>query len=56
MCQSIREQITKIIQTRFAPAINFKAPYAKVMLDMTIDDIIKMLEDDDEFLLHLLTK
>lgn len=45
MSQSIREQIKRAIALRFAPAIDFKAPYAKVMLDMTVNDIFKKLKN-----------
>ncbi len=48
MSQSIRENIKSAIAKRFSPAINFEAPYAKVMLDATINDIWNILTDSDQ--------
>lgn len=36
----------------FAPAINFKAPYAKVMSDMAIKAIIKAMREPTEKMLQ----
>lgn len=41
------ERVAKAIALRFAPAIDFKAPYAKIMLDSAAKDIMKILEDDE---------
>jgi len=36
------------LQRCFAPAIDFKAPYAKAMSDMAIKDIIKAMREPTE--------
>lgn len=36
------------LMTCFAPAINFKAPYAKIMADMAIKKIIKAMREPTE--------
>ena len=44
------------LQRCFAPAIDFKAPYAKVMSDMAIKEIIKaMRKPTDEMLVAMET-
>lgn len=39
------EAIKQAIVFRFAPAINFNAPYANVMLDMSVEDITNILKE-----------
>jgi hypothetical protein len=39
----MKERIKAAIAEKFAPAIDFQTPYAKVMLDMAADAIIEMI-------------
>lgn len=39
------ERVKKAIADKFAPAIDFKAPYAKVMLDVATKDVIKAMRE-----------
>lgn len=45
MSQLILEKVKEAIAVKFAPAIDFKAPYAKVMLDMGAKAAIEALRD-----------
>jgi hypothetical protein len=38
------ERVKAAIAEKFAPAIDFKAPYAKVMLDMAAEAVIATIE------------
>lgn len=40
------EQVKAAIAEKFAPAVDFKAPYAKVMLDMATRAAIDAMRDD----------
>jgi len=43
MTRELRERVKAAIAEKFAPGIDFKAPYAKVMLDMAADAALATL-------------
>jgi hypothetical protein len=45
MSQSILEKVKQNIAEKFEPAIDFKAPYAKIILDMAAKATLQMLLD-----------